>query len=64
MFSYKLGLNDSEEKIQKYEELWSKIGCLIRSITKNSDGYDEKYMNIKFNWDSELPLIKRYKFLA
>ena len=25
----------------KNEELWSKIRDLIRSITKNSDGYDE-----------------------
>ena len=29
---------------------------LMRSITKNSDNYDEKYMKIKFNWDNELPL--------
>ena len=28
----------------------------MRSITKNSDNYDEKYMKIKFNWDNELPL--------
>ena len=31
---------------------------LIRSITKNSDDYDEKYMKIKFNLDGELPLNK------
>ena len=29
---------------------------LIRSITKKSDDYDEKYMKIKFNSDDELPL--------
>ena len=34
--------NESEEKIKKYEELWSKIRNLISSITKNSDVYDEK----------------------
>ena len=28
----------------------------MRSITKNSDNYDEKYMKIQFNWDNELPL--------
>ena len=35
-----------------YEELWSKIKDLIRSITKTSDDYDEKYMKIKikFGW--------------
>ena len=48
--------NDSKEKIKKYEELWSKIRDLIRSVTKTSDDYDEKYMKIKFNSDDELPL--------
>ena len=32
--------NENKEKILKYEELWSKIGNLIRSMTKNSDDYD------------------------
>ena len=50
--------NESIEKIKKYEEMWSKIRHLIRSMTKNSDDYDEKYMKIKFNSDDELPLIK------
>ena len=31
---------------------------MIRSITKNSDDYDEKYMKIKFNSDDELLLNK------
>ena len=30
----------------------------MRSITKNSDNYDEKYKKIKFNSDDELPLNK------
>ena len=43
----------------KYEELWSKIRDLIRSITNNSDDdYDEKYMKSKFNSDKDLPLNK------
>ena len=50
--------DESKEKIKKYEELWNKIRDLIRSITKNSDKYDEKYMKIKFNSDNELPLNK------
>ena len=50
--------NEGKEKIKKYEELWSKIRDLIRSITKNLDDYDEKYMQIKFNSDDELPLNK------
>ena len=43
--------NESKEKIKKYEELWSKIRDLIRSITKNSVDYDEKYMKIQFDSD-------------
>ena len=31
----------AKEKIEKCEELSSKIRDLIRSITKNSDDYDE-----------------------
>ena len=51
--------NESKQKIKKYEELWSRIRDLIRSITKNSDDYDEKYMKNKFNYDDdELPLNK------
>ena len=45
--------NKSKEKIEKYEELWIKIGDLLRSVTKNSDDCDEKYMKIKFNSDDE-----------
>ena len=36
--------NESKEKIKAHEELCSKIRNLIRSIIKNSDDYDEKYM--------------------
>ena len=53
--------NESKEKIKKYEELWIKIRDLIRSMTKNSDHYDEKYMKIKFNSDDKLPLNKTIK---
>ena len=41
---------------KKYEKLWSKIGDLIRAITTKSDDYDEKYIEIKFNSDNDLPL--------
>ena len=43
---------------KKYEELWVKMRDLIRSITKNSDDYDEKDMKIKLNSDDKLPLNK------
>ena len=50
--------NESKEKNKIFEELCIKIRDLIKSITKNSDDYDEKYMKIKFNSDNELPLNK------
>ena len=41
---------ESKVKIKKkYEEPWSRIRDLNRSMTKNSVDYDEKYMKIKFN---------------
>ena len=40
--------------LKKYEELWSKIRDLIKSITNTSDNYDEEFMKIKHN----LPLKK------
>ena len=45
--------NESKEKIKKHEKLQIEIRDLIRSITKNSDYYDEKYTKIKFNSDEE-----------
>ena len=43
-----LPTNESKEIIKNYE-MWSKIRCLISSISKNSHDYDDKYMKIKFN---------------
>ena len=48
----------NKSKENKYEELWSKIRDLIRSIAKRFVDYDEKYIRIKFNLDDELPLNK------
>ena len=39
-----------KKKINKHEELWSKIRDLIRSITKNLDDYDEKHIKVQFGW--------------
>ena len=50
---------NEREEIKKYEELWSKFRDLSKSITKNSDDYDEKYMKIRFNSDDELRLNKK-----
>ena len=46
----------AKKKTKRYKKLCSQNRDLMRSITKNSDNYDEKYMKIKFNWDNELPL--------
>ena len=40
---------------------WNKTRYLIRSITKNLDGDDKKYMKIKFVSDDDSPLDKRIK---
>ena len=54
--------NENQEKIKKYEDLQSKIRDFIRSTTKNSGDYDEKYIKIKFISDDELPLNKMIEF--
>ena len=43
---------------KKYKELWNKIRDLIRSITNNSDNYNEKYMKMKFNSNDDSALKK------
>ena len=50
--------NESIGILKTCEELCNKIRYLIRSITNDSDNYDEKYMKIKFNTDIKLPLRK------
>ena len=54
----------ASKKLKKDEELWSKIRDLIRSMSKNSDDYDETYMKIKFNLDDELPLNRMIEILS
>ena len=43
---------------KKRGELWSKIIDLIRSVTKKSNDYEEKYVKIKFNSNDKLPANK------
>ena len=56
--------NESEGKIKKYEEQWIKTSDYVKSVTKKSDGYDEKHMRIKFDTDDKLLLNKTIKFLS
>ena len=54
-----LGCTDkSKGIIKKYEEMWSKIRDLIRSVTKISDDYGAKYIKVKINLHDELSLNK------
>ena len=50
--------DESKDTLKKYKEMWSKVRDLIRSITNNSEDYDEKYMKIKSNSDDDLHLKK------
>ena len=56
--------DESKDLLRKYKELWNKIKDLIRSITNNSDKYDEKCMKIKFNSDDNLSLKKCQSFIT
>ena len=47
-----------DELLKNQEDLWSKIRDLIRSITKNLDHYEKKYVKFKFNSNDYLPLNK------
>ena len=38
--------------------MWIKISDLVRSVTKKSYDYDEKYIKIKLDSDDKLPLNK------
>ena len=49
---------------KKYQELWIKIGDLIRSVTKKSDDYDDTYIKNKFYSDNELPVDKTIEILV
>ena len=48
----------AKKKLKNMKKLLSIIKNLIRSITKNSDDYDEKFVKTKFNSDDELRLNK------
>ena len=50
--------DESKDTLKKYKEMWSKVRDLIRSITNNSEDYDEKYMKIKSNSDDDFHLKK------
>ena len=49
-------INESNKILKKYEESWSKIRDLVKSINSYSDDYDQKYS------DDNLPLNFLYLF--
>ena len=52
----------NKDTLKKYAELWDKFKDLIRSVTNATGDYAEKYINIKFNSDNNLPLNKILDF--
>ena len=50
--------DENKDAMKKYEELWSKIRNLIKSITNDSYNYHHKYRKGKFHSDDDLPLTK------
>ena len=48
----------AKKKLKNIKNCWLEIRDLIRSITENSDDYDENYVKIKFNLDDQFPLNK------
>ena len=50
--------DESKDTLKKYKEQWKKMRDLIKSVTNNSNYYDEKFMKIKINSEYFLPLKK------
>ena len=57
----KLEIGETRRNIPKWDFTSIKIRYLIRSVTKKSDDYDEKYIKIKFDTDDKLSLNKTIK---
>ena len=57
----KLEIGETRRNIPKWDVTSIKIRYLIRSVTKKSDYYDEKYIKIKFDTDDKLSLNKTIK---
>ena len=57
----KLEIGETRRNIPKWDVTSIKIRYLIRSVTKKSDDYDEKYIKIKFDTDDKLSLNKTIK---
>ena len=47
--------------LRKHTELWDKIKSLIKKISDKLGFFDEKYINVKFNLNDNLPLNKILK---
>ena len=57
----KLEIGETRRNIPKWDVTSIKIRYLIRSVTKKSDDYDEKYIKMKFDTDDKLSLNKTIK---
>ena len=54
--------DNSSEVLKKYTELWNGIKILIEKIDNKPGEYGKDYMNVKFNSDDDLPVVKPLKF--
>ena len=48
--------NKSKEILEQYTELWDGIKNLIEKVNNKPGEYEKNFMEIKFNWDDNLPL--------
>ena len=58
-------IDNNDEVLKKYKEVFSGIKTCIEKINNNKSGeYEKGYMIINFNSDDKLPLDKQLKFLS
>ena len=55
-------IDEDEELLKKYSDVWSGIKNKIEAIHSGECDYGKHYMKIKFNSDDHLPLNKPLKF--
>ena len=55
--------DESKSKPKNCKEIWIKTKDITRSTNSNSDNYDKKHTDIKFNSNSNLPLKKKTRIV-
>ena len=52
----------NKELLKKYNDVWNGIKSKIKEVDDSEFDYEKDYMEIKFNFDDNLPLKKPLKF--